>query len=280
MGDIVDVWQIEGNLATSIGGSKLSLRPQESIDAAMRREGSDMPIELLGPVVKILVEPFALGSGEFHPRIFRPTYSHANIQDTPPNDHATMAVSLAQLTALMEMLDRICRTIEPDKRNFEAYGHEIRNLLILACTEAESHWKAILVANSSGGGNTRFTTNDYVKLREVLRLDEYSLGLNNYPVLGSRQPFANWNNSQPTRSLEWFEAYNAVKHDRENQFRRGQLQHAIDAVLACAILIVAQYGTTALISPIQMLKFPAWDQKDHYVPPFCGRSWRQVPAPL
>jgi hypothetical protein len=41
--------------------------------------------------------------------------------------------------------------------------------MLLACTEVECQWRSVLEANDYPG--TRFTTNDYVKLLSVMRLD-------------------------------------------------------------------------------------------------------------
>ena len=35
---------------------------------------------------------------------------------------------------------------------------------------------------------------------------------------------------------------NAVKHDRENAFSKATLENAIDAITACAIMLVAEYS--------------------------------------
>ena len=95
-----------------------------------------------------------------------------------------------QLTVLTRQLDRICQTVQPTEETFGALGHDIRNLLILACTEVESHWRGVLVAN--GVSKDRFTTQDYVAQREAMRLDEYAIDFPNYPWLAPLEPFEGW----------------------------------------------------------------------------------------
>jgi hypothetical protein len=107
--------------------------------------------------------------------------------------------------------------------NFEAYGHEIRNLLILAATEVEAHWKGVLRANSQRAD----TTADYVKLLPAMKLNEYAVKLPFYPWLDAVKPFKGWSNSKTTQSLAWYDAYNAVKHDRETEFEKGTLLRAL-----------------------------------------------------
>ena len=110
--------------------------------------------------------------------------------------------------------------------------------MILACTEVESHWLVgVLVANGvKGGGDKcdRFTTGDYVVLNDAMRLHEYTADFPNYPWLAPIRPFAGWGRTGGGFGLEWYDAYNAVKHNREAEFKRATLSHAFDAVTAFA----------------------------------------------
>lgn len=124
---------------------------------------------------------------------------------------------------------------------YNTYGHEIRNLLIVACTEVEAQWKGILQAN--GYCRNRYTTNDYVILNRAMLLDQYVVSLPHYPWLPPFKPFQGWGSSgKPTEELSWYSAYNRVKHDREQNFSEAKLVHAIDAVCACMIMLFTQYG--------------------------------------
>jgi hypothetical protein len=42
--------------------------------------------------------------------------------------------------------------------------------------------------------------------------------------------------------MPWYDAYNAAKHDRESELKTATLKFAFDAVAACIIMIVAQFG--------------------------------------
>ena len=50
--------------------------------------------------------------------------------------------------------------------------------------------------------------------------------------------------NQPVSLL--YAAYNEVKHDREVNFKRATLRHAIEAVAACVVMLAAQFGLEAL----------------------------------
>jgi hypothetical protein len=225
----------------------------------------------------------ALGPGEFYPRMWRPSV----LRRTPraqhePNIAKIIAIARGQLTVLMRQLDRICQTIQPEGRNLDAFGHDIRNLLILACTEAEAHWRNVLVAN---GGvrdakgmkvkENHYKTKHYVVLRDPMRLNEYAVMFPNYPWLDVFKPYENWNAGSPTCSLEWYDSYNAVKHDRETQFMRAQLRHVFDAIAACVIIMVSQFGVdeglgegTELRSFFHLSGVPNWPLSEFYISPY------------
>ena len=219
-----------------------------------------------------------LKPGQYYPRIARPTcaepYETPGICpafETYQNEFASLA---GQLSALIRRLQQVCETIYPRDANLHAYGHEIRNLLILGCTEVETHWRGILEANVAGTKPARWTTNDYVKLTGPLGLKSYQATFPGYPWLNPVSPFANWNASDPTKSLDWYAAYNAVKHDREGNFKDARLEYAFHAVAACAILLVAQFGSAPAFQWHPALQFlqldqtPQWFPADFYIPPY------------
>src|SRR5262245_57464233 len=150
-----------------------------------------------------------------------------------------------QLATLKETLERIFRTVAPEPANLETYGHEVRQVMLVACTEWESECKGVLRANGALGLSARSTTTDYIRLRDALGLARYVVEMPMYPLLAPRSPFLGWDASGPTATLSWYQAYNSVKHDRVANFAEATLAHAIDAVAACAIILHAQYHAVA-----------------------------------
>jgi hypothetical protein len=149
----------------------------------------------------------------------------------------------------------------------EAYGHEIRNLFIVACTEVEAQWKAILDANKYPAG--KWTTNDYVKLLAPLRLADYQIDFTLYPSVPTLSPFSSWDARMPTQSLAWYDAYNATKHDREKNFSLATISNVVNAVAACAILLIAQFGKrdnwkNEIGEFFRVIKVPTWKQEEMY----------------
>jgi hypothetical protein len=87
-----------------------------------------------------------LGPGEYYPRMARPTAMYVDSQlfeGSNPDAHFMpelrfIETARGQLTALKEQLQRIFRTVHPEGDNLEAFGHDVRNVLILAATEVRS----------------------------------------------------------------------------------------------------------------------------------------------
>jgi hypothetical protein len=87
-----------------------------------------------------------LGPGEYFPRMARPesTNPELSVGKNPDQNRSALnarSTSTGQLHTLIQQLQEICRVVQPIDQNLDAFGHEIRNLLIIACTEVEAQWK-------------------------------------------------------------------------------------------------------------------------------------------
>lgn len=221
--------------------------------------------------------------GCYHPRMARPFRGtlYPERVELPNADEyeAQLATMRAQLVSFMRLLDDICQTVHPSTATFDTYGHSIRNLLILACTEVESHWRGVLLAN--GCERDRFTTHDYVKLAKPMRLGDYGIRLPYYPGLDPFRPFNGWaEGSKPSQGLRWYDAYNKVKHDRDGEFHRAKLVHVFDAVVACAVMLIAQFGETEAFRWRTEFGWffwikdrPSWEADEVYIPPPHPDPW-------
>lgn len=232
-----------------------------------------------------------LGPGECYPRMARPIAAHPS--DTPgmnpfsSEEADFIALARGQFSALARQLDRICQTVHPAASTFNTYGHDIRNLLILACTEVEMHWRGILLKNNVD--EKRFTTADYVRLSKAMKLDEFSVIFPDYPWIEACRPFLGWGSGgKPTQEIPWYEAYNSVKHNRETEFEQATLGNAFSAVSACLIMMVAQFGRHEVIGPGSSLRsmfhfssFPSWTPSEVYIYPIeqSQRDWKPIPHP-
>ena len=281
------VWRFTDRTATKMGvtnpeggpGSHFEAEPGEDIMDALRRLTG-----WLDPgVTEGLFHKMILGPAEFYPRMARPLVLANKPQLwSPPLDaeRAYIASSRAQLTLLVRRLETICQTVQPAATTLQVYGHEIRNLLILAATEAEMHWRGILKVN--GSTLLKPNTNQFVKLGPALKLDQYEVEFRDFPDLDPVRPFAGWVASDPTDTLGWYAAYHGVKHNREEEFSRGTLEQAFAAVSACLSLLVAQFGPTALgaeLTGYVNVRPPVWSVSEMYISRITDADWMPVSFP-
>ncbi len=177
--------------------------------------------------------------GTFYKRIWRPLACAGSFHKAISQEK--LNGSFVSLRILLNKLEGLFETIEPDSANLNTYGHKIREIILLACMEVESSWSAVLKENeyfSSG----RYTTNDYVKLKAPMLLDGYEMSLQSYPNLSLFAPFEDWDITNPTGSLSWYDAYNKTKHDREENLKFATLENAIKSVGAAVVIFHAQFG--------------------------------------
>jgi hypothetical protein len=189
-GRIVGLWKVDRDIAVRIDvtgaenrspGTYFETEQGSTIWETIRRQASAW-FEPDGqcPFYKMEISP-----GKYYPRMARPTYHHDGFLYSPSaqNNENSIAIARGQLTALTRHLDRICQTVQPTKEMLCTFGHDIRNPLILACTEVEAYWRAVLVANHCDPIGKYYNTKDYVKLCPAMRLNEYAIAFPNYPWL-------------------------------------------------------------------------------------------------
>jgi hypothetical protein len=187
-------------------------------------------------------------------------------------------MSINQLSVFKEMLLDIAGTVFPEPTNLQTYGHTIKNLLVLACIEVETHLKGIYKAHELSAKKL-YTTKDYVKLKELLKLEHYKVTYPFFSKLSTFQPFKGWDIANPTVSLPWYTAYNTVKHDGELRFSEATLENCIAAISAVAILIHAQYGDRIPFAREKLGSFfqidlnYKWGRTEHLLPPWEGNKW-------
>jgi hypothetical protein len=178
-------------------------------------------------------------AGTAYKRMFQPIASSVSFHTAV--DTSARMQSFVALRLLLAKMEDIFESVEPAARNQHVYGHKIRELLLLAATEAEASWAAILKANGYPQKD-RLNTTDYVKLLKPMLLDSYRLSLTSYPDFPDFTPLKDWDPKRPTQSLDWYDAYNATKHNREEHLDVATLERAIHAVGATIVMFFAQFG--------------------------------------
>jgi hypothetical protein len=234
--------------------------------------------------------------GEYYPRIHRPFIETKDLAlsryhkveqlreeifqypDYIPNDKTTILSAVNQLAALKEMLIVIFNVTHPCQENLQVFGNSIKNLLVLSCIEVETQLKGIYRLHESSPCNN-YTTNHYVKLNKFMKLDKYNVKLPFYQDLNLISPFKKWSVNNPTKSLVWYDSYNAIKHNSEIEFHKASLENAIYAICAVAVLIKAQYGNNIpfwnekIGTFFEIINESKWHVKDRLLPPLTGNKW-------
>jgi hypothetical protein len=284
--------KIRVGLFRSIGG--WTLQPKEKLldafyrDNKVNKELNDFSIAKLYNKV-----------GIHYPRVYRPyLYPESGVSreitvlekleriilNYPDSqlDINLIVSNLNQLAVLIQMLDEVFRSVHPSLKNLNAFGHNIKNVLILACIEVESNLKSIYKEHAQNA-KRNYSTSDYIKLKPILHLNKYSLRLPLYPDFGSVSPFKKWSEKRgATKSLFWYNDYNPVKHNSETHLNRATLNAAVNAVAAVAILIQAQFGPNIpywreeIGSYFEMTTYPTWKNKDKILPPLQGEAWSEM----
>ena len=255
-----------------------------------------LPIAAQGSVAATLLKKchpnatlhrMALDPGQYYPRIARPHDQHPTDMPTPqngawPEDDETFDAA-RHFSTLVDELDDILKTVEPVAENFGAYGNRIRNLLILACTECENQMRAVLRENGlAGGGPTkdRYTTKHFVKLQNPMRLGEYGVSFAEMPWLGIMRPFQLWVELATTKTIDWYDRYNASKHNRSANISKANLISVFQALSALWILLTAQYGPNGWRiragseRVFECVEAPRWRYSDVYTFPYKGTDER------
>jgi hypothetical protein len=201
------------------------------------------------------IEELQLEPGNTIKGIWRPSlYYWQDIENALEINPSEQRSQEQALRILVEKLDELLMFIEPSIDGLKSYSHKTRELLILACTEVENQWTALLnLANHTPLRGRNFTTNDYVKLLPIAYFDEYQIELKNYHSLSPHKPFNNWDINNPTQSLRWYDAYNKTKHNRDAHFSEAIFQFAIDAVAANIIMYCVRFGALILLQDTHTL---------------------------
>ncbi|MBT0356122.1 hypothetical protein ISO78_07695 [Morganella morganii subsp. morganii] len=209
--------------------------------------------------------------------VWRPSLYYAyDIEGALGIDEFEKRASEQALRIIIDKLDDILLYVEPDSNGLQAYSHKCRELLILACTEVENQWASIINITNGINSNGRYNTNDYIKLLDKCFLKEYRIQYRNYCGIRNFKPFDSWTVTNPTTSLQWYDAYNKTKHNRSGAFHFSTLENVMDAVAACIVMYCAKYGPFSLIeskTPLSTIvnqhfsvSFEGSDPSSYYVP--------------
>lgn len=158
-------------------------------------------------------------------------------------EHYVRAFTLIQndLTSIFEYL-------EPSDECRKAYSFRIHALLMRTCIEVEANFKAILTENTfTPPAKRSLNMTDYRKVDVTHHLSSYEVML---PIWSGTQktfkPFEPWKMSRGQANpsgggIQWYQAYNASKHDRFDEFKKANLENLTTAVAGLLVLISSQF---------------------------------------
>jgi hypothetical protein len=194
------------------------------------------------------------------------------------------------LLLLVLKLAEIFQYVEPTKDAFSSYGHKIRELHILSCTEVENYFQQYLAEAVDGGSPKRPSTNDYVRMKDALYLEDHCIIFPQYPELELIQAFDGWSVADPTKTLSWYQAYNLSKHNRKEHFNRSTLHSVILSTAAAVTLFAVRYGhghllqgddhLSAQLAQILRIGLSKPDPTTWYVPKVVPRPGVEMPMAL
>lgn len=130
------------------------------------------------------------------------------------------------------------RYIEPEGQE-DVYSFEFRKIIILACTECETAFKALceIIDQSKNRGSI----GDYkgIILGKYPKLVEAKVTISRWHK--TIQPFKDWDNGK----LEWWDVHQAIKHDRGSNLKQATYQNAVYTLSALYVLIFYLYRASS-----------------------------------
>lgn len=138
-------------------------------------------------------------------------------------------------------LERLFDYIEPSDQCLQAYSYRIHELLMRTCIEIEANFKAILFENKFTAPKGKHLNMDvYRKINVTHHLSSYKVLL---PIWNGGQkefaPFEPWVHGKP---LPWYQAYNASKHDRHEEFKKANMENLLGAVTGLLVVLTSQFS--------------------------------------
>lgn len=160
--------------------------------------------------------------------------------------------SLCRAYKMLEQdLEILFEYIEPCDANKATHSHRTFELMLRASTEFEANCKGILLSNgyspTKRDGTLRLSdnwnVNDYWRINNAIKLSDYKVILKAWhPNPLQLEPFRDWNGTTSNQVLEWYQAYNEAKHNRDTRFERSNFENTIKAIAGLLCVLFAQFS--------------------------------------
>ncbi len=140
---------------------------------------------------------------------------------------------------ITEDVKNIIEYIEPDEINLKSYSFRIHSLFLRISIEVEANLRAILIDNKLSQYEYRIP--DYHLVDVSHKLSGYRFQVVRWKGDHGRfVPFGEWSSSH---KLSWYQNYNLVKHDRQENFRLANFENLITSYCGLCALIWSQFNT-------------------------------------
>lgn len=149
---------------------------------------------------------------------------------------------------IQDELKSIFEYAEPSNICRNTYSFQIHALFMRTCIEIEANFKAILSENKfTPPANGFLNINHYRRIDVTHHLSSYEVKLPTWDGnLKIFKPFEAWRSKRGSAdsagtSLTWYQAYNASKHDRHQEFKKANLLNLTTAVAGLLAVITSQF---------------------------------------
>lgn len=222
------------------------------------------------PAGHLTLNEYESHSGSYIRSVARPIGLHDHPMKNPANENTLAKSYRRDHQILAGDLEQSFNVASPHEANFLTFGGQFEKIIYFACVGVESLFNKILTDN--GWNRRRSGTSDFVKLLPLLRIDEYSLSVFNYPWMPLLIPFKGWDRNAPSVSLPWFDAYNQLKHNKETSRTSATMKNALDAAAGFYVLTFSVFGEQMFTNSFseqfffQFVSRPNWKIEERYFP--------------
>ena len=135
-----------------------------------------------------------------------------------------------------EMLECL-KYIELSEEHYTVYSAKFVSIILECGAEIDNVFRNI--CNIDMGTRSNISTYYDKVIAQFPNLQHSIAIIKSTPL--SFQPFKTWSQSQPSKSIPWWENYNSVKHDRVNNFKLASFENALTILSALFILEMLYY---------------------------------------
>lgn len=135
---------------------------------------------------------------------------------------------------------RMARYVEMNKDNYNTYSIELVRLYLSACSEVD-----VVAGQLCRAVDSRKRPRSIDAYRQVLRpafpeIEHAEVRIPRYGLV--LRPWENWKGDT---SPQWWSEHQKVKHQRDTNYRKGNLHNTVNAVAALFVLAIVHFRETS-----------------------------------